>query len=561
MARTFDGVDDKGVATVNTKTTSAWTIAFWVKPGATGNTFGRVVNARTTAPAEHIAAFTDGTLGKIKALMVNSAGSITYGPSPTTMPTDGSAWYWWVSRWTNGGAINTRIYNVDGTLFSDVSGSAVTLTLNDQTGGTVNVGHSGGGSPFGGVVARVFIHNERLTDAQLDALRDGTMPVTPSADYWSMADNAADETGDIHGTLLTITGAVQSSDAGLPNASPTVSPLLAKDFADDFPGTALDPAKWDTPPTPVTVNEEVIIQQLDWYPGAFQKGTLDMMNSQVHVAVRPDTNIAGSSREDGIQLQYNNDAHNRAMILHSADGIRGRVFIDNVITNTPTITYDPVQHLYRRIRYVDGQGFYFDVAPAAGGPWTAISTTPLDVPWNVRDLELALFAGFWKAGETTDKVVRFDKLNVTAATMTLTGQVAATGTASKLGLQTWAGSIAAAGTAELMRVVFLALAGTVAAAGALGKLVPLVRAGAVALAGGAKGDGTFRLDVFATKDGSVTPEGTKMPNVVQVTHGGTVTPGSDIVRSFLGRVFGRAGIVVLTVRALGRVRLRVRRPN
>lgn len=216
MARDFDGVDDGAQGLVDADMSTALTIAAWIKPANVGSDFGRMVNVRDSGNVEQVAIFNDAQKGEMKIQLTDGAGNKKFGGSHPLMVMDGR-WYWWSTRWASGGGVNTLIYNEDGSLFSDTTTSAVTTTLRDAAGGSLTVGHSGGGaSDWGGVVARLFVHNAYLTDEQMTSLRLGTVPVVPSADYWSFNDETTPETGDVHGTPLEIVGATVVSGAGLP---------------------------------------------------------------------------------------------------------------------------------------------------------------------------------------------------------------------------------------------------------------------------------------------------------------------------------------------------------
>lgn len=556
MARTFDGVDDRGSATMNAEVTTAWTFGMWVKCATGGSSFGRLATLRSTAD-EQVALFSDGAVGKIKVLMRNTAGTLLYGPTPATMAT--GVWYFYTARWASGGGINTRIYNADGTVFSDVNGGAITATLVDQAGGTTHLGYSGNGSYWAGSLDRPYWHNSRLNDAQLDALvfaaTAAELPIPPSGDWWDMPGGDTDmrETGEVHGTVMDFVGAASTSSDGIASSVVTVAPLRGADFTDDFPGTTIDTTKWSLATSAGSVNDELIVKQLDYYPGAFSVPRVDMLDSHLQVAVTPDMNVSGS-REDGVEVRQ--DSNNRVLFIHTGANIFGQVRVAGSNTQTNTIAYDPVQHKYRRVRYVGGQGWYFDVAPSANGEWTTLNlNAPMDVPWNVRDCEVVLWAGFWQAGETTDKVVRFDKLNIMLASKVLTGSTTPAGLDIAHVSQRRTGRVDLAGSTLYERLVTRLHTASVS----LGGLAQME--GRQQTGGSLRPQATrWPMRMMVSRGGSIRPTG-EADNTLGMTKGGTIPLAGSRVTNYLGRIFGQAGIVVLTVVARGRVRLRARRPN
>lgn len=145
-------------------------------------------------------------------------------------------------------------------------------------------------------------------------------------------------------------------------------------------------------------------------------------------------------------------------------------------------------------------------------------------------------------------------------TMTTERTLAMTGTTKGAGWRVGklaAGTVAPAGAIVAQRLVERVFTGAIGMAGAV------VRRPARTTTGALRPAGTTSASVAAVRTGRLALRGTAKGAGWRVSKlaAGTIPMAGTAVAAFLGRVVGRAGIVVMAVRAAGSIRLRVRRPN
>lgn len=141
-----------------------------------------------------------------------------------------------------------------------------------------------------------------------------------------------------------------------------------------------------------------------------------------------------------------------------------------------------------------------------------------------------------------------------AAGLVLLGTLATNGTLVRRPAHVRAGNISVTATLETFRSIVRDVAGSITAAGATANLYAKSAQGSIAAAA------TILRDLNHVRGGSITSGGV-LARGVTAMRGGTVAPAGVASTTFLGRVFGRPGIVALRTRTLGILRLRVRRPN
>lgn len=219
MARSFDGVDDYLTAPSTAQLRSpstALTISYWAKVATSSATFGRVLQ-KSGANGAQYEVFQDTTPGKHK---LNLDFGTTVNLSTATVTPDTGIWLFYVWRWNSGGGSRVDIFDLDGALVASGTTATNTGTLQTSTDSTSTlwVMRSSGGNYMPGTMARLFIHNARLTDAEVTTLRGGQLPVAPSADYWPLDGTGATEVGQTNGNVLTVFGALPASDSGLPGS-------------------------------------------------------------------------------------------------------------------------------------------------------------------------------------------------------------------------------------------------------------------------------------------------------------------------------------------------------
>lgn len=219
MAREFDGVDDGFIAPSSASLEScvnAITVAYWWNPSAAGPSFARHIVKYTA---------TETNTGASWSVQMNNATAETRyqgllnGTSWTTgtnNPHTVGQWQFHVMYWESGTAPTLRRYDTAGVILqTGVSGTVRTGSIPNGAGG-LYVGRQAA-VYVPGRMARLFVHNAKLTDAQMLTLHSGSLPVTPSGDYWPLNGTGSTEVGTVNGNVLTATGAPGTfSEAGMP---------------------------------------------------------------------------------------------------------------------------------------------------------------------------------------------------------------------------------------------------------------------------------------------------------------------------------------------------------
>lgn len=136
--------------------------------------------------------------------------------------------------------------------------------------------------------------------------------------------------------------------------------------------------------------------------------------------------------------------------------------------------------------------------------------------------------------------------------VTLTGSSSAAGVLARGFAKTFAGSTSSVGVWSYIKVVERLFDATVAASGAFAKQV------GKALSGSTASTGTFAKGLARTFASSTTAAGAFSKAFVRVWTGSVTATGS-VVTTFLGRVFGRPGIITTVASKAGEVLMRIRR--
>jgi hypothetical protein len=318
-------------------------------------------------------------------------------------------------------------------------------------------------------------------------------------------------------------------------------------FQDDFDGSALNATRWPTASAGVTVGsgQLTIAQETTYYSVLSQY--LDFLNGAVHAKVTSPPNSTTPLREDGLTVEA--DTSNKVEVIHYGTGL----FFKTTNAGTATeisVTYDATAHAYRRIRFTSATAVVFETSPSGNaGSWTQRHTSTVN--WNVRNARIRLWTGTTGA---TGQVTLFDKVNIALATLSLGGSLAMTGVHLRSSFLLETGSVAPAGTLSMLKVAFLSLAGSLTPSGLMSRLGFLEANGILSPTGV-----HLKLPQLV-KTGSSAPAATFKLAVLR-TLTSTVALTGDSLVLFLGRVFGRAGTLVMKVWARGSVRLRVRRPT
>jgi hypothetical protein len=341
-----------------------------------------------------------------------------------------------------------------------------------------------------------------------------------------------------------------------------VAPTKLATLTDDFDGTELDPARWfdrswDTAAR--VVGGELLLRQNSNYHSV-RSFRYDALDSPLFVSAIAPRNEPGS-REDAVGLEYDGD--NKVEFIHSQASLYGRIYDNGVQTAvSSSIAFDPVAHKYRRVtltapnNYSDGYAYHaiFEVS-ANGTVWTRL--WPNEVfrfTWHLRDVYLILWAGIYGSDTPTTLDVRWDKLNIALQSLILGGSIRPAGWTRSFSVRERGGSINMAGETDAIKVAYALVTGALAALGETVRLTPKVQTGAIAVTAN-----KTRLPLLM-QSGSMAPWASYRLTMMRRL-GGSLVPRTVRVTNYLGRVFGRAGIVAMRVYARGQVTLRVRRPN
>jgi PKD repeat protein len=183
-----------------------------------------------------------------------------------------------------------------------------------------------------------------------------------------------------------------------------------------------------------------------------------------------------------------------------------------------------------------------------------------------RKTVLGMKAGSMKPAAVVTKLGAFQR--------TYTGAMTMTAKALRQGIPHHRGGSLTATGLIIRGGIPYKLTGSVAGTGAPRRAAAVIRTGSVAMSSTQTRSRTLMktltaavgMSAVARKASAVTRTGSMRPAATvkrtpMVRRVGTIAMTSATIPTALGRVFGRSGIVALTVRAAGELRLRVRRPN
>lgn len=219
MARFFDGIDDFMTAVSVTPflgPTTSLTVAFWFRHQTGGDSGGGIFVVEGTYGVNR-----EGANNHV--LYPNMSGSWGYHDLNADASEEFSnQWCFAVLTWTSGEAFRMRAWDLDGNAILDESeASATTGTIGTDTPDSVRLGITA--SPFdenwNGRLANLYVHNEKLADADITKLRTGVgAPPEPSVDFWPLNDSGSTETGVINGLVFNATGTTAQADrTGVPD--------------------------------------------------------------------------------------------------------------------------------------------------------------------------------------------------------------------------------------------------------------------------------------------------------------------------------------------------------
>lgn len=193
--------------------------------------------------------------------------------------------------------------------------------------------------------------------------------------------------------------------------------------------------------------------------------------------------------------------------------------------------------------------------------WLESNSEPTSV-WQIDQTHTTHTTGFigvtTVCGQTGARDLIIDTFNATdsltpsQATLNASGSIAASGGLGKIPGKRFAGSTTAVGTGSRLKVVARLFTGSITAAGTMRKSFLRVFAGAVATTG------TMRKAAAKKLAGTVTPAATILRRPGKI-FAGSVTPAGSGTPTFIGRIFGRPGIVVVRLIQRAEVRIRHRR--
>lgn len=147
-------------------------------------------------------------------------------------PTDqhaADAWFFVVGRWSSGNPIRLQVFNAAGSQTSSISTDNFTGTISNYTTNPLNIGGSFGNF-LTGMMAGIYLHNAALSDTQVADLLSathpvspsGSIPVSPSGDYWPLEiDFRALYNGNNGGHVITGTAEWSITAGQLAGAAPS----------------------------------------------------------------------------------------------------------------------------------------------------------------------------------------------------------------------------------------------------------------------------------------------------------------------------------------------------
>jgi hypothetical protein len=145
-----------------------------------------------------------------------------------------------------------------------------------------------------------------------------------------------------------------------------------------------------------------------------------------------------------------------------------------------------------------------------------------------------------------------DTITPSQATLLATGSITASGSLGRSAFKRFAGSITAAGTLIRLKVVARVFTGSITAAGTMRKAFIRTFSGSITAAG------SVRRSALKRFAGSVTPAATIRRQAAKRLSG-SITPAGSGTPTFIGRIFGRPGIVVISLIQRAEVRIRHRK--
>lgn len=150
-----------------------------------------------------------------------------------------------------------------------------------------------------------------------------------------------------------------------------------------------------------------------------------------------------------------------------------------------------------------------------------------------------------------DNIDLHDTITPSQATLFATGGITPTGVLVKQPRKLFAGAMTPAGALTKSRAVTRSFAGAITPAGALMKSLPRNFAGVITPAGVLKRQPNKKFV------GAVTPAGATRKSMIK-TFAGSIAPTGAAVVTFVGRIFGRPGLVVMKLLERAEVRIRHR---
>jgi inosine-uridine nucleoside N-ribohydrolase len=257
-------------------------------------------------------------------------------------------------------------------------------------------------------------HAVRPQDTQLSEVGPGTNAVNssggnvfttgPGSQYYLRLGSASAVDASIEALLDT-----------LPSSTPPPPPPSGETFADDFSGSALDPARWTTQldgSTVATAGGELQISHTGgaWTRAAVQSAAPVSLTGK---AVRVQVNRAANDGRGGA-------AYGETSVLVQRDGTHYAEFFfaggslsawvnrgAGSINLTPSWpAYNPTAMRWVRFREAGGTLFYeYASGDTTPGTWTALASTP--VPFDTGSATFRIVAG---ANTATTDVARFDNV-------------------------------------------------------------------------------------------------------------------------------------------------------
>lgn len=198
-------------ATMRTPST-AITIAAWVNQtsGGTSTRFTKIIGKQVNGGSSPFVSYSVGRrfAGQTHGFEVSDGGNNLIEASGTS----NGQWYFIVGRWESGQAdgLELLVYDTSETLVtSNSDGAPLSLTIGYDAG-VARIGTNEASTPsafYEGSIAGIYVHDARLSDAQISDLFANTIslttdsgftapPITPSAGFWPLDFDARDVSGN-----------------------------------------------------------------------------------------------------------------------------------------------------------------------------------------------------------------------------------------------------------------------------------------------------------------------------------------------------------------------------